>query len=201
MTDFCGIYKHFENVDGYVIVKIFALIRSLFPGDCAHIIIYSQNYLCSKDVSESFIVWSLVPTEMFTIAYKISVISKTLFCQYFHGTTSQPYILNPILMIQCIQLVFCFALLCFGLYLSSSVFSLIYLNYLPPQRSSSSPSGPKILEGSFQVLNKQIILTKSVAVTLCPLYWQLPRNCHLKELSFTECFPKCHYWQHAQQLF
>lgn len=54
----------------------------------------------------------------------------------------------------------------FGLHLSSSVVSFPYLNCLPPQRSSSSPRGTKILEGSFQFLNKQIILIKSVAVTL-----------------------------------
>lgn len=100
------------------------------------------------------------PLKCSQLSVKLCVISKTLFCQYFHGTTGQPYILNPILIMKCIEL------FGFGLHLSSSVVSFPYLNCLPPQRSSSSPRGTKILEGSFQLLNKQIILIKSVAVTL-----------------------------------
>lgn len=55
----------------------------------------------SKGVSEWFSIWSLVPTEMLTIFCKTCVISKTLFCQYFHGTTGEPYILSSVLIVKC----------------------------------------------------------------------------------------------------
>ena len=87
--------------------------------------------------------------------------------------------------------------LSFGLAYTHLQFHFPFLNFLPYHRAT----GAKILEGQFKFLNKQIILINVVAVTLCPLYWQLPRSCHLKDSSFTECFKKCHYWQHAQQLF